>query len=73
MSTATNVIHGDPDIFRGERVFIGTRVPLQNLIDYLAAGDSLETFLGDASDDAADFMAFVATQLGLKPPLAKPK
>jgi uncharacterized protein (DUF433 family) len=29
----------------GEPVFVGTRVPLKNLIDYLAAGDSLEKFL----------------------------
>jgi len=46
MSAATTVIHCDPEILSGEPVFIGTRVPLQNLIDYLAAGDSLETFLG---------------------------
>ena len=26
-------------------VFVGTRVPLQNLVDYLSAGDSLEDFL----------------------------
>ena len=26
-------------------VFRGTRVPLRNLIDYLEAGDSLDTFL----------------------------
>ncbi len=29
----------------GEPVFVGTRVPFKNLIDYLAAGDSLEKFL----------------------------
>ncbi len=29
----------------GEPVFVGTRVPLKNLIDYLAAGDSLDKFL----------------------------
>ena len=34
-----------PDILSGEPVFVGTRVLLQNLIDYLAAGDSLEKFL----------------------------
>jgi uncharacterized protein (DUF433 family) len=28
-------------------VFVGTRVPLKNLIDYLEAGDSLEEFLDD--------------------------
>ena len=45
MPMVTNVIHCDPEIFSGEPVFVGTRVPLQNLIDYLAAGDPLETFL----------------------------
>ena len=45
MPAVTNVIHSDPEILSGEPVFVGTRVPLQNLIDYLAAGDTLETFL----------------------------
>lgn len=31
----------------GTVVFAGTRVPVQNLIDYLDAGDSLEEFLDD--------------------------
>ena len=39
------VVHSDPDILGGTPVFIGTRVPVQNLIDYLEAGDSLEDFL----------------------------
>ena len=29
----------------GTPVFAGTRVPIKNLVDYLAAGDSLERFL----------------------------
>lgn len=29
----------------GELVFVGTRVPLYNLFDYLDAGDSLDEFL----------------------------
>ena len=40
-----NVVHSDPAIMSGEPVFVGTRVLLKNLIDYLAAGDSLENFL----------------------------
>lgn len=35
----------DPDIQGGVPVFSGTRVPVKNLIDYLEAGDSLDTFL----------------------------
>ena len=35
----------DPEILGGAAVFVGTRVPLKNLFDYLEAGDSLEKFL----------------------------
>jgi uncharacterized protein (DUF433 family) len=45
MLTVTSVVHSDPEILGGTPVFVGTRVPLQNLIDYLAAGDSLDEFL----------------------------
>lgn len=45
VNTVTSVVHSDPEIMSGEPVFVGTRVPLKNLIDYLAAGDSLEKFL----------------------------
>ena len=39
------VIVVDPDIQSGAPVFAGTRVPIQNLFDYLEEGDSLEVFL----------------------------
>jgi uncharacterized protein (DUF433 family) len=41
----TTVVHSDPEILGGTPVFVGTRVPLQSLIDYLAGGDSLDEFL----------------------------
>jgi len=41
----TPVVHSDPEIMGGEPVFVGTRVPLYNLFDYLEAGDSLDEFL----------------------------
>lgn len=44
------VIHTDPEILAGEPVFVGTRVPLKNLFDYLEAGDSLEVFLDEFPD-----------------------
>ena len=31
----------------GTPVFVGTRVPVQSLLDYLAGGHSLEEFLDD--------------------------
>lgn len=39
------VVHRDPEIMGGETVFVGTRVPVHNLFDYLEAGDSLDEFL----------------------------
>ena len=39
------VVHSDPDILGGTPVFVGTRVPVQSLFDYLEAGDSLDEFL----------------------------
>src|SRR5262245_62008677 len=39
--------HRDPDILGGTLVFVGTRVPVQTLLDYLEAGDPLDEFLAD--------------------------
>lgn len=39
------VIHSDPDILGGTPVFVGTRVPVKTLVDYLEAGDRLDEFL----------------------------
>lgn len=44
---ATQVVHSDPEILGGVPVFVGTRVPLRNLIDYLERGYSLEEFLDE--------------------------
>ena len=47
MAPAPSVIHSDPDILGGVPVFVGTRVPVKTLLDYLEAGDSLDEFLND--------------------------
>lgn len=39
------IVHSDPEIMGGTPVFVGTRVPLQNLIDSLEGGESVEDFL----------------------------
>ena len=39
------IVHSDPEIMGGTPVFVGTRVPLQNLIDALEGGESIEDFL----------------------------
>ncbi len=45
MALISRVVHSDPDILGGTPVFVGTRVPMRTLLDYLEAGDSLEVFL----------------------------
>jgi uncharacterized protein (DUF433 family) len=40
-------IHSHPEILGGTPVFVGTRVPVQTLLDYLEAGDPLDDFLED--------------------------
>lgn len=41
------VIERSGDILAGTPVFAGTRVPVQTLLDYVAAGDRLDDFLDD--------------------------
>ena len=39
------IINSSSDIMGGEPVLSGTRVPVQTLVDYLEAGDSINDFL----------------------------
>ena len=41
----SEIVHSDPETLGGTPVFIGTRVPLQSLFDYLEGGDTLDEFL----------------------------
>jgi len=41
----SQLMHSDPDILGGTPVFVGTRVPVKTLLDYLEAGDPLDEFL----------------------------
>ena len=45
MPTSQLPIHSDPEIMGGTAVFVGTRVPVQTLLEYLKAGDPLDEFL----------------------------
>jgi uncharacterized protein (DUF433 family) len=47
MAALDSVVQSDPEILGGTPVFRGTRVPVKNLLDYLAAGDTLDQFLAD--------------------------
>ena len=39
------IIHSDPGILSGTPVFVGTRVPVKSLFDYLEGGETLDEFL----------------------------
>ena len=39
------IISREPDVMGGTPVFHGTRVPVQTLLDYLQAGDTIDDFL----------------------------
>jgi uncharacterized protein (DUF433 family) len=45
MQTTGTVVHSDPGILGGTPVFVGTRVPVQSLFDYLEGGETLDEFL----------------------------
>ena len=44
-SSLESLVSCSPDLMSGTPVFAGKRVPIENLLDYLAAGDSLDEFL----------------------------
>ncbi len=41
----SNTIEINPEKLSGTPVFAGTRVPIQNLFDYIEGGDTIEDFL----------------------------
>jgi uncharacterized protein (DUF433 family) len=45
MPAEPQIWHTDPDILGGTPVFVGTRVPVRSLFDYLEGGESLDEFL----------------------------
>jgi uncharacterized protein (DUF433 family) len=47
MATEQTVVQIDPDILGGKPVFVGTRVPVQTLFDYLERDYDLSEFLDD--------------------------
>jgi uncharacterized protein (DUF433 family) len=56
------VLSRSPDVMGGTPVFVGTRVPVQTLLDCLAAGDSIDEFLrGFPSVTRAQVVEFLQT------------
>lgn len=47
MAAQNDVITKDPGVLGGTPVFRGTRVPFQNLLDYLEGGQTIDEFLQD--------------------------
>jgi len=60
----SQIWHSDPDILGGIPVFVGTRVPVCSLFDYLEGGESLDEFLRQFPSVKRD-QAIAA--LGLRP------
>jgi uncharacterized protein (DUF433 family) len=54
------IVSRSPDVMGGTGVFYGTRVPVQTLLDYLEAGESIDDFLnGFPSVTRAQIIAFL--------------
>lgn len=45
MTSKWEVVQSDSGILGGTPVFVGTRVPVRSLFDYLEAGETLDEFL----------------------------
>lgn len=59
------IVSCDPQVMNGELVFAGTRVPVEVLIQHLAAGDSLDLFLDDFPSVSRD-QAVAFLEMGLE-------
>jgi len=67
----TSVIVSDPEILGGTHCFRGTRVPVDSLIHYLEAGDTLDEFLDNfpsVTKEAAVAALEEATHLTVREP-----
>jgi len=61
------VVHSHPEIMSGTPVFVGTRVPVRTLLDYIETGDTIESFLEDfpgvSREQAIAFLEQATTSL----------
>ena len=62
------IVSRDPEVMNGALVFAGTRVPVEILIQHLAAGDSIDKFLGDfptvSRDQAVGYLEMTLQEAG---------
>jgi uncharacterized protein (DUF433 family) len=63
MQDLKGIVHSDPEIMGGTPVFVGTRVPLQNLVDALEGDESIEDFL-EGSSSVACLQAIAVIEAG---------
>jgi hypothetical protein len=68
----SSVVKIDPEIMGGAPCFAGTRVPIQNLIDYLEGGDSIEDFLegGEVKVETRSFPDSLVAALATLPSMS---
>ncbi|HZP88925.1 MAG TPA: DUF433 domain-containing protein [Burkholderiales bacterium] len=66
----TDYISRDPEIMSGALCFKGTRVPIQNLFDYLEGSSSLEEFLEDFPSVSRDVLEAAKIRLFADAPAA---
>lgn len=63
----TDTISIDPEVMSGTPCFVGTRVPVQTLLDYLEGGETLDEFLDDfpgvSRETAVKFLKQAKTSL----------
>ncbi len=70
MPSTLAVVHSDPEILGGTLVFVGTRVPFRNLIDYLERNHSLDEFI-DAFPTVSREQAVAALEAAHKAMIAR--
>ncbi len=70
MMDPKQIVHTDPEILGGTPVFVGTRVPVDALIDFLEGGDRIEDFLenypGVSREQAVAFLEEASRALAAK-------
>jgi uncharacterized protein (DUF433 family) len=73
METDKPIVTMSPEVLSGAPVFAGTRVPVHTLVEYLAAGDSIDDFLeGFPTVSREQVVAFLSRAEDLVCSLPKP-
>jgi uncharacterized protein (DUF433 family) len=77
---ASEIVHSDPEILGGTPVFVGTRVPVQTLLVYLARNETIDEFVENfptvTREQAVAFLEeagrALLSQIATVPPTAPP-